>query len=178
MVGRTVVLSVLSIVCLVVAVAASADFATHFLTFVYLCLYVLVPWSAINLADFYVVCHGKFDVAEFFKPHAGVYGNWNNKSGLAFLIGLVVQVPFVTNEFYTGPLVTTLGGADFAWLVGFVVSFSVYLLIARSGTRPIQASATSDIPVAVPADEVVEEIPTTARHTSETEIVTETSTQR
>jgi NCS1 family nucleobase:cation symporter-1 len=54
-------------------------------------------------------------------------------SGLAALIALVVgflvSIPFMNQTLYVGPASTALGGADIAYLVGFVVAGALYWVI-------------------------------------------------
>jgi purine-cytosine permease-like protein len=38
-----------------------------------------------------------------------------------------VQVPFLDQLFYAGPLVSSLGGADISWIVGVGVASLLYL---------------------------------------------------
>jgi len=85
-----------------------------------------VPWSAINLVDYYLVKHGRYDVQSFFKPD-GIYGGFQWWACLCYVITLPVQVPFLDQLFYVGPLVKPLGGADTSWIVGFGVASLLYL---------------------------------------------------
>jgi purine-cytosine permease-like protein len=43
---------------------------SNFLVFT---LYLLVPWTAINLTDFYLIRRGRYDIPELFKAD-GIYG--------------------------------------------------------------------------------------------------------
>ena len=85
-----------------------------------------MPWSAINLVDYYLVKHGRYDVQSFFKPD-GIYGGFQWWACLCNVITLAVQVPFLDQLFYVGPLVKPLGGADISWIVGFGVASLLYL---------------------------------------------------
>jgi nucleobase:cation symporter-1, NCS1 family len=89
-----------------------------------------VPWSAINLVDYYLVKHGRYDVQSFFKPD-GIYGRFQWWACLCYVITLAVQVPFLDQLFYVGPL----GGADISWIVGFGVASQLYLAGARRFVR-------------------------------------------
>ena len=51
----------------IAAVAASGNFITNFTNFLLFLLYLLVPWTAINLMDFYVVRKGQYSIPDFFK---------------------------------------------------------------------------------------------------------------
>ena len=108
-------------------------------------LILLIPWSAVNLADYFLVRRGNYDVASFFTPD-GIYGRFAWRGLLAYLIGLGAELPFVSQPDYTGPLVKALGGADVSWLVGWVVAAGVYLYLA-SGTRQPSRGGPAPAPV-------------------------------
>jgi nucleobase:cation symporter-1, NCS1 family len=106
-------------------------------------LVLFIPWSAVNLADYFVVRHGRYDVASFFSPR-GDYGRFAWRGLLAYLAGLAAELPFVSQPDYTGPLVRPLGGADVSWLVGWVAAAGLYLFLAsrmRQASRPGQQAA-------------------------------------
>lgn len=66
-------------------------------------------------------------------PGGGIYGMWQSRGLLAYAIGFIVTIPFaVLPDIYTGPIAQMLGGVDIGWLVGLVVSGSVYALLSRS----------------------------------------------
>lgn len=142
---RNITLVLVHGVGLAIALAASASFVENFLNFVTLLLYLLIPWSAINLTDYFLVRHGDYDVPSFFTPAGGQYGLWSSRAIIAYLAGVVVQLPFLTTALYTGFLVESLHGVDVAWIVGFVVPGLVYLALSRiRGHQPAVA------PVAAP----------------------------
>jgi nucleobase:cation symporter-1, NCS1 family len=93
-------------------------------------LILLIPWSAVNLTDYFLVRRGEYDVTSFFTPD-GTYGRVAWRGLLAYLAGLAAELPFVAQPDYTGPLVKALGGADISWLVGWIVAAGLYLLLAR-----------------------------------------------
>ncbi len=43
-------------------------FLTSFEDFINVLLFFFVPWSVINLIDFYIVKKGRYDVRSFFTP--------------------------------------------------------------------------------------------------------------
>lgn len=55
---------------LVVALLASADFLNNFKNFVLLLLAVFVPWSAVNLVDYYLVSKERVDIPALYDPRA------------------------------------------------------------------------------------------------------------
>jgi NCS1 family nucleobase:cation symporter-1 len=125
---------------LAVGLAARGDFLTHYTNFVTVLLYVMIPWSAINLVDYYLVRKGNYDVASFFQADGGVYGRYNATALWTYAIAVALQVPFMYLSFYTGPLVDDFGGIDWAWLVGLVASAGGYYVVAkRQLAREVQA---------------------------------------
>ena len=104
------------------------SFVTNLTNFLDVLLVIFIPWSAVNLADYFLVRRGRYDVASFFTAD-GAYGRYAWRGLLAYAIGLAAEWPFVAQPDYTGPLVSTLGGADISWLVGWFVSAIAYLLL-------------------------------------------------
>ena len=116
------------------ALAAAGSFTENFLNFVTLLLYLLIPWSAINLADYFLVRHGEYDINSFFAQDGGEYGLWNSRAVIAYAGGILAQLPFLQTAFYTGPLVDPLGGVDLAWIVGFIVPGVLFIALNRPST--------------------------------------------
>jgi NCS1 family nucleobase:cation symporter-1 len=129
----------------VIACYGYQQFVSNLSNFLDDLLILLIPWSAVNLTDYFLVRHGDYDVASFFTAD-GIYGRFAWRGLLAYLIGLVAELPFVSQPDYTGPLVKSLGGADVSWLVGWVVAADVYLYLA-SGTRQTSRSQPAAAPV-------------------------------
>ncbi|MFZ6049724.1 purine-cytosine permease family protein [Pseudomonas sp. CR3202] len=100
-------------------------------------LYFLVPWTAVNLTDYFFVRKGRYAIPHFFLPHDNIYGHWGGRGLIAYLIGFVVMIPFFTifsgtEEVYVGPLARMIGSVDLAWLVGLIVSGIAYYLLCLS----------------------------------------------
>lgn len=149
--SRLFVTVIIHICGLSIALMAQADFLVFFYDFITWMLYLLIPWSAINLVDYYVVRHGHYAVEEFFRPGGGRYGNWNATAISIYAAGVIVQIPFVSSTAYTGFLVDNLNGIDIAWLVGLIVSGGAYYLLAHNdnattigGGTPTIATAKGD----------------------------------
>jgi purine-cytosine permease-like protein len=119
------------------------SFVTNLTNFLDVLLVLFIPWSAVNLADYFLVRRGSYDVASFFTAD-GAYGRYAWRGLLAYAIGLVAEWPFVAQPDYTGPLVRALGGADISWLVGWFASAIAYLLLVAL----IPGSARHDKPLA------------------------------
>jgi nucleobase:cation symporter-1, NCS1 family len=128
-----------------VALLGYRSFVANLSNFLGVLLVIFIPWSAVNLADYFVVRRGHYDVGSFFIPDS-IYGKFAWRGLLAYAVGLAVEWPFVSQPDYTGPLVKTLGGADISWLVGWFAAAAVYLLVMRGATgtdRRRQVAAAS-----------------------------------
>jgi nucleobase:cation symporter-1, NCS1 family len=128
--ARVVGLLVIFIIATVLAETGYKTFLTSFENFIDVLLFFFVPWSVINLVDFYIVKKGRYDVKSFFTP-SGLYGGWRWVALIPYVIALAAQVPFIDQTLYVGPMVKVLGGADISWLVGFVVAGAGYLVAIR-----------------------------------------------
>jgi len=124
--ARVVTALVLFSISLVIALFGQANFLDEYTNFILLLLYVLVPWTAVNLIDYYLVCHGEYDVDSFFRQDGGIYGRFNGIAIGSYLFGIAVQLPFVATDIYTGPIAQKLQGADVSWIVGLVLTSLVY----------------------------------------------------
>lgn len=122
-----------------IAIAGQGDFMANFEAFLTLLLYVLIPWSAINLVDYFIVHKGEYSIGDMFEADGGRYGKWNPVGLVGYAVGLAAQVPFMITPLYTGPLAEPLQSIDIAWLVGFVVTGAVYLVLVRTvGARRLR----------------------------------------
>lgn len=90
-------------VIFLIALNIPESYLGSFNTFVLLMLYFLVPWTAVNLADFYLVRKGHYAISDIFNP-AGIYGRWSAAGLTAYFLGLLAMVPFMSLSFYQGPL--------------------------------------------------------------------------
>ncbi|HZU00180.1 MAG TPA: cytosine permease [Ktedonobacteraceae bacterium] len=114
-----------------VAVLGQGNFIANYTNFLLLLLYFVIPWSAINLVDFYLLRHEQYDIDSIFDPN-GMYGRVNWRAILAYVVAVLVELPFVNTTLYVGPLSTLLGGADIAWIVGLAVSAILYYVLMRT----------------------------------------------
>jgi NCS1 family nucleobase:cation symporter-1 len=131
---------------LILALVAQNNFLVNYENFISLLLYVLVPWTAVNLVDYYLVQHGDYAVDDFFRADGGRYGRVNWVAIAAYLLGIGVQVPFIVTTLYTGPVGSALNGVDISWIVGLIVVTPVYYLGAkrfRSAHSRVAASLVS-----------------------------------
>lgn len=101
-----------------------------------LMLYLLVPWTATNLVDFFVVRRGHYSIAELFRVE-GIYGIWSWRGLVAYAAGFVAEIPFMVinpgaKHSFVGPIAKAMNEVDLAWVVGLVVTGVVYFVLARS----------------------------------------------
>ncbi len=118
-------------VCLYAALVYVNSFTTTYLNFILFLLYLLVPWTLINLIDFYLVAHGDYDVPALFRKDGGIYGRFNWGTIAIYAIGFAVEIPFINTTFYEGPAAKAFNGTDFSWLVAIVVVAPVYYFYAK-----------------------------------------------
>ena len=133
---RNIPFTVTMAIGVVVAILGYQSFVTNLSNFLDDLLLVFIPWSAVNITDYFAVRHGRYDVAAFYDPSGGPYGKVAWRGIVAVLAGFAAEWPFTSQPDYTGPLVSRLGGADISWVVGWIVAAGVYLLLA-SGTRQV-----------------------------------------
>lgn len=130
--ARTVSIVSMVVVVTWLALAGQHAFLKAFSSFILFLLAFFTPWSAINLVDYYCVTKERYDVPALYDPN-GRYGRWNAAGIAVYVIGVLVQMPFIATGFYTGPLVDAMGGADISWVVGLTVPALLYYVAARRG---------------------------------------------
>jgi NCS1 family nucleobase:cation symporter-1 len=129
--ARSVVALVLFGIALAGALLSKDSFLANYEDFILLLLYVLVPWTAINLVDYYLLQHGNYHVESFFRQDGGIYGRINAAAVSCYVLGIAVQLPFVSSALYTGPIARALGGVDLSWIVGLAVTSPAYYWLAK-----------------------------------------------
>lgn len=78
-----------------------------------------------------MVRRGHYSITEMFK-HDGVYGLWNWRGIVTYIVTLLVMVPFMNLGFYVGPVAEFLGGIDIAFFVGIPVGCFLYWALCQS----------------------------------------------
>jgi nucleobase:cation symporter-1, NCS1 family len=129
---RVVTVGFTALLSLIGALAATKNFLGNFNNFLLLVLYLFVPWTAVNLVDYYIVRRGHYAIAEIFKPN-GMYGRWGWRGVLAYLVGFAAMVPFFdVGTLFEGAAAHALGGADISFFVGLPVAGLLYYFFSRS----------------------------------------------
>jgi nucleobase:cation symporter-1, NCS1 family len=150
--ARMITTTILAVIGTFIAIKASSNFMTDLSDFLVFTLYLLVPWTAINLTDYYLIRRGRYDIPELFKVD-GIYGRFNWYALVVYALAVGIQFPFMNDPaIYVGPIANDLGGADIAWIVGFVFAAVAYYLGARyrifasARTAPVLVPGPSDAP--------------------------------
>src|SRR5689334_5993709 len=129
---RVVTIGLTAALSLAGALAATSHFLENFNNFLLLVLYLFIPWTAVNLMDYYVVRRGHYAIAEIFNPH-GLNGRWGWRGIISYLVGFAVMVPFFSvGTLFTGPVAHALDGADISLFIGLPVAAALYWLLTRS----------------------------------------------
>ena len=151
--ARVITVLCLTVVWFVIGKALSGGSAVNtVLNSLTLMLYLLVPWTALNLVDFFFVRRGHYAITDIFSPQ-GVYHAWAWRGLTAYALGFAAEIPFmvlppIAGLSYTGPFPAHVSnGVDYSWLVGLAVSGVVYWVLSRSLdlTREQAAIAASDL---------------------------------
>ncbi|WP_406237132.1 purine-cytosine permease family protein [Acetobacter orientalis] len=115
-------------------------FLQSYLEFMDMLMAIMVPWTAINLVDYYLIHHGSYQVSAFFEPDGGRYGRVNTSAMFCFFLSLAAQIPFMSGHLYTGPFARLLHGADLSWIVGLLVTAPVYWFLAHQFSSQTSSS--------------------------------------
>jgi NCS1 family nucleobase:cation symporter-1 len=134
-VSRACVCVLIFVVAGTAAIRGQQSFLNSYMDFLYILLYVLVPWTAINLIDYYLVQHGTYDISSLTRADGGVYGHVQWRAMLCYVAGFAIEIPFMSQSLYTGPIAKWLGGADISWIVCLLVISPVYYAV--SARRPV-----------------------------------------
>ena len=128
---RIVVILVLGVAALALALKFGTDGVEAVNELFVVMLYLLAPWTAINLTDYYFVRRGGYAVTQLFDP-AGIYGQWRFAGLVAYFTGFAASLPFIViPDVVMGPVARALGGIDIGWLVGLAVGAIAYRFLMR-----------------------------------------------
>jgi purine-cytosine permease-like protein len=153
--ARIVTIVGLTVVWYVIGKSISTSAVSTVFTSLTLMLYLLVPWTATNLMDFFFVRRGHYKIRDLFRPD-GIYGAWAWRGLTAYAVGFAAEIPFmvlldIDGHSYTGPLAKQIDGVDIAWIVGLIVSAGVYWLLTRSLDVKAEERAGATEPLRIPA---------------------------
>jgi nucleobase:cation symporter-1, NCS1 family len=128
---RVVTIVLTAMISLVLALLSSSSFLDNFENFLLLVLYFFIPWTAVNLVDYFLVRKGHYAIGEIFRPD-GIYGRWGWRGILSYLVGFVAMVPFFSTGLFSGWVANAAHGADFSLFVGLPVSGLLYWVLSRN----------------------------------------------
>lgn len=134
---------------LVCALAVPGEFLDNFHNFLLLLLYFIIPWTAINLVDYYVLRRGHYRTEDLFRRDGGCYGRWSAPGLVSYALGFAAMVPFFSVPgLYIGPVAARLRSADLSAFVGLAVAAAAYVLLSagRHRERPANASGSTPEP--------------------------------
>jgi NCS1 family nucleobase:cation symporter-1 len=129
--ARLVFIAIVAAVGTAISIWGQGHFLENYSKFLVLLLYFMIPWTAINLVDFYLLRRGQYNIDAIFNPH-GEYGKVNWVAIFTYVVAVLVQFPFMNTELYVGVLAKHMGGADIAWIVGLVVAAALYYFPMKS----------------------------------------------
>ncbi|KTS93600.1 permease [Pseudomonas oryzihabitans] len=139
------VMAVLTLAATLIAIVTQYRFDVFFADILIGQLYLLIPWSAINLVDYYFICHGHYEVNELYDAK-GRYGRFNRRTLSVYAVSIIGTVPFMKLSFYTGFVANWLN-ADISWMVGLALAGLLYYLVnspAPSPAATVGRSTASD----------------------------------
>lgn len=124
---RIAVVVIFIAICIVIALWGSADFLNKFKNFILLLLTMFVPWSAVNLVDYYLLSKEKVDIPALYDEK-GRYGAYSITALVSYFIGILIQIPFLNMSFYQGALAKLMNGADISWIVSLIVTSIIFYI--------------------------------------------------
>jgi nucleobase:cation symporter-1, NCS1 family len=128
---RVIAASVFAVVCAVLGTWVFSGQWTTIDDGLDLSLYVLTPWTIVNLIDYFLVRRGKYAIVEL-ENRKGIYGVWGWRGISAYVIGFAASVPFWNLSFYESPFAKAHDALDISFIVELLVSGVVYLIVSRS----------------------------------------------
>ncbi|GAA1131263.1 cytosine permease [Citricoccus alkalitolerans] len=154
--ARAVLFLIVFVVATLVAVLASSNFMSFFGNLLIVLGYMLFPWTTINLVDFFFIRKGRYVVADIFAPN-GRYGRFNARALAAYLVTILVEIPFMSTAFFTGFMFEAVGGIDYAWIIALILPGIIYFVLMRDTRRMADELETDTIS---PDDESHDELTT------------------
>ena len=95
-------------------------------------LYFFIPWTAVNLTDYFIVRKGHYAIAEIFKPR-GIYRRWGWAGHRRLPDRFRLHDAVLRHRgFYDGFISKAMGGVDISLFIGLPVAAILYWLFTRS----------------------------------------------
>jgi nucleobase:cation symporter-1, NCS1 family len=129
---RIITVAITAAISGVLAIFITGSFEGYFAGFLTLVLYFFIPWTAVNLTDYFIVRKGHYAIGEIFKPH-GIYRRWGWQGITAYVVGFLCMAPFFhVSGFFVGFVSNAMGGVDISLFIGLPVSAILYYVFTRS----------------------------------------------
>jgi NCS1 family nucleobase:cation symporter-1 len=77
------------------------------------------------------VRRGRYLIAEIFNPRS-VYGRWGYRGTIAYLVTIVVMIPFMVTTPFTGFVAQAAGGVDYSMFIGLPLAGILYWVLCRN----------------------------------------------
>lgn len=122
----------------VIALLSEPAFLKHFTHFLLFLLAFFVPWSAISLTDYYFVSAKAVDIPALYDADKR-YGSWNLFGIMVYIVGVLIQLPFIDNPLFHGSLTWLFDGNDVSWIVGWFGTALLYAGLRRFDRRELPA---------------------------------------
>ncbi|MDA7085047.1 cytosine permease [Pseudomonas sp. SA3-5] len=140
---RGVFMLLISVIATALCTISQENFIDYFLNFIFFMSYFLIPWTAINLVDYYLVRKGNYCVPDIFDLN-GRYGRVNLMACGSFVLAILLEVPFMNTTLYVGPIANALDGIDLAWIIGLLVpGLTYYFAMMRSSVVKLEQELSS-----------------------------------
>ncbi len=141
---RIKTIALIAVTATIVGAILPADFLnTTFYTILAVLAYLMAPWTAINLTDYFIIRKSRYSIREIFNP-AGIYGLWNWRGLAAYWLAFASMIPFMYLSFFKGAVATALGGVDFAFFVGIPVAAILYWLFCQNLDISLEAKVIAE----------------------------------
>ncbi len=138
---RAVFICAITMLWVAVTLAVGENAINALMLLLTILLYLLVPWTAVNLVDYFFVRRGHYAIRDMFTPD-GIYGSWGWKGLAAYLCGWLAIVPFAALPgVYVGPIAKRIHEVDIAWLVSLLTAGLVYYVATRSFVPELEFAA-------------------------------------
>ena len=137
--ARILIASAIFGIALMIGMAGAANFLTLYSRFNELLLYLLIPWTAVNLVDYYLIRFGDYHVPSFFAASGGIYGHYNWVALACYVLGIAVQIPFLAIDFWIGPAARAMGDIDLSWVAGILIVCPTYYFAVRWFQPPLRS---------------------------------------
>ncbi|RNN91669.1 cytosine permease [Raoultella planticola] len=118
----------------VIALLSEPAFLKNFTHFLLFLLAFFVPWSAIGLTDYYLISADAVDIPALSDPQQR-YGYWNLYAIAVYIVGVLIQLPFIENPLYHGSLTWLFAGNDVSWIIGWFGTGVLYYALRRFDRR-------------------------------------------